>query len=60
MILAYAEILLIGLFGTNFSEISVEIYTFPFKKMHLKMALGKWRRSCLGLDVLTLHRVIKK
>ena len=30
-------ILLIGPLGTNFSEILIEIYTFQFKKMHLKM-----------------------
>ena len=32
-----AGILLIGPLGTNFSEIVIEIHTFPFKKMHLKM-----------------------
>ena len=31
-------ILLIGLLGTNFSEILVEIYIFSFKKMHLKLS----------------------
>ena len=35
-----AEILLIGPLGTNFSEILLEIYTFSFKKMHLKMSSG--------------------
>ena len=45
-------ILLFGPLGRNFSEISVEIYSFSFKKMHLKMS-GKWRPSCLGLNVLT-------
>ena len=48
-----AGILLIGLLGTNFSEILIKIYTFSFKKMHLKMSFGKWRPSCLGLNVLT-------
>ena len=38
--------------GTNFSEISIGIQTFSFKKMHLKMASAKWRPSCLGLTVL--------
>ena len=33
-----AGILLIGPMGTNFSEILIEIYTFSFKKMHLKMS----------------------
>ena len=36
-----AWILLIGLLGTNFSEILIEMYTFPFKKMHLKMSSGE-------------------
>ena len=46
-------ILLIGPLGTHFSEISIEIHTFPFKKMHLKMSSGKWRPFCLGLSVLS-------
>ena len=36
-------ILLIGPLGTNFSEILIEIDTFSFKKMHLKMSSRKWR-----------------
>ena len=44
-------ILLIGPLGTNFSEILIEIPTYSFKKMHLKMSSGKWRLSCLGLNV---------
>ena len=32
-----AGILLIGPLGTNFSEILIEIHTFSFKKMHLKI-----------------------
>ena len=47
-----AGILLIGPLGTNFSEILIEIITFSFKKMHLKMLSVKWRPSCLGLNVL--------
>ena len=31
-----AGILLIGPLRTNFSEMSIEIHTFSFKKMHLK------------------------
>ena len=46
-----AGILLIGSSGTNFSEIEMEIHTFSFKKMHLKMSPGKWP-FCLGLNVL--------
>ena len=45
-------ILLIEPLRTNFSEISIKIYTFSFKKMHLKMSSGKWRPFCLGLNVL--------
>ena len=47
-----AGILLIGPLGTNFSEILIEIETFSFNKMHLKISSGKWRPSCLGLNVL--------
>ena len=52
IIWANAGILLIGPLGTNFSEILIEIYAFSFKKMHFKMS-GKWRPSCLSLNVLT-------
>ena len=47
-----AGILLIGPMGTNFSETLIRIQKFSFKKMHLKMSSGKWRPSCLGLNVL--------
>ena len=47
-----AGILLIGPLGTNFTGILIEIHTFSFKKMHLKMSSGKWRPFCLGLNVL--------
>ena len=43
-------ILLIGPIGINFSEMLMEIHTFWFKKIHLKMS-GKWRPFCLGLNV---------
>ena len=36
-------ILLIGPSGTNFSEILIEIHTFVFRKMHLKMSSRKWQ-----------------
>ena len=48
-----AGILLTGPLGTNFSEILIKIYTFWFKKMHLKMLSGKWQPFCLHLIVLT-------
>ena len=46
-------ILSIGLLATNFSEILIEILTFSFKKMRLKVSSAKWRPFCLGLNVLT-------
>ena len=49
-----AGILSISLFGTNFSEILIEILTFSFEKMRLKMSSAKWRPFCLGLNVLKL------
>ena len=49
-----AGILLIGPLGTNFSEIHIEILTFPFKKMRLKVSSVKWWSFCLGLNVLNL------
>ena len=49
--------LLFGPPGTNFSEISIEIHTFSFKKMYLKASSGKRRPSCLGLNVLKVHPV---
>ena len=48
-----AEILLIGPLRTNFSEISIEIHIFSFKKMYLKISSGNWQPSCPGLNVLT-------
>ena len=48
-----AGILLIGPLETNFIENIIQIYTFSFKKMHLKMSSGKWRPFCLGLNVLS-------
>ena len=52
-------ILLIRPLGTNFSEILIKIYTFSFKKMHLKMSSGKWRPFCLGLNVLRPNHQLK-
>ena len=48
-----AGILLIGPLGTNFSEISINVLTFSFTKMRLKVSSAKWRPFCLGLNVLT-------
>ena len=49
-----AGILSNGTLGTNFSEILIEILTFSFKKMRLKVSSAKWRPFCLGLNVLKL------
>ena len=38
-----AGLLLIGPLGTNFNEILIEILTFPFKKMRLKVSSAKRR-----------------
>ena len=46
-------LLIIRPLGTNFSEILIEIHTFSFKKMHLKMSSAKRRPFCLGLNELT-------
>ena len=52
-----AGILLIRRLGTNFSAILIEIHTFSFKKMHLKMSSAKRRPFSLGLNVLKKHTV---
>ena len=48
-----AGILLIGPWGTNFIEIFIEILTFSFKKMRLKVSSAKRWPFCLGLNVLS-------
>ena len=55
-----AGILLIGPLGTNFIEMLIEIHTFSFKKMHLKMSFAKWRPSCLGLNVLKKRETLSQ
>ena len=50
-----AGILLIGPLETNFSDIFIEIHTFSFKEMHLKMSSAKWRKFCLGLNMLSVR-----
>ena len=47
-----AGLLFIGSLGTNFSEILIEILTFSFKKMRLKVSSAKRRPFCFGLNVL--------
>ena len=38
-------------------KILIEILTFSFQKMHLKMSSGKWRPFCLGLNVLIISNI---
>ena len=52
-----AGMLLIRPLGTNFSDVTMPIYTFPLK-MHLKMSSGKWLPFCLGVNVLKPYAVI--
>ena len=51
-------ILIIGTLGTNFIEMLIEIHTFSFKKIHLKMSSGKWWPFCLGLYVLKMYPIL--
>ena len=48
-----AGLLLIWPLRTNFSEILIEILTFSFKKVRLKVSSAKRRPFCLGLNVLS-------
>ena len=54
-----AGILLFRPLGTNFSQISIKIHTFSFKKMHLKTSSAKRRPFCLGLNVLTHYYITR-
>ena len=47
-----AGLLLIGPLGTYFSEILIEILTFSFKKMRVKVSSAKRWPFCLGPNVL--------
>ena len=42
------------LIGPNFSENSIEILSFSFTKMRLKVSSAKWRPFCLGLNMLII------
>ena len=50
-----ADLLSIGPLGTNFSENWVEILTFSFKKIRLKMSSAKWRPFCPGGDEFNVN-----
>ena len=55
-----AGVLLIGPVGTNVSEMLIEIFTFSFKKMRLKISSAKWLPCCLGLNMLSINEIFKK
>ena len=48
IIWTHAGILLIEPLETNFSEIFIEIHTFSFKEMHLKLLSERCRLYCLA------------
>ena len=48
IILTNAGILSIGPLGRNSRDILIEIHTFSFKKIYLKIPSGKWWPICLG------------
>ena len=50
-----AGILLIEALGTNFNEIVIEIHTFSFNKMYLKMSSAK--RRLFGRDLNKLSKI---
>ena len=52
-----AAVLLIRPLGAKFGEIAIEIHTFSFRKMHLKMSSAQWRPFFRGLNVLSKHNV---
>ena len=60
IILTNDGILLIGPLGINFSEILIEILTFSFKRMRLKVSSAKWRPFCLSLNVTVLMQCCTK
>ena len=55
-----AWILLIGPYGTNFSEISIEILIFSFTQMSLKVSPAKWRPFCPGLNELNIYSLLNR
>ena len=44
--------ILLRTLGINFNEMLIEILTFSFMKMSLKVSSAKWRPFCLGFNVL--------
>ena len=52
-----AGLLSIGPLWTYLGENLIKIQQFSLDKMHMKMSSGKWRPSCLGLNVL-IHTAV--
>ena len=52
IILTNAEKFIKSPLGANFSEFSIQLHIFSFKKIHLKMSSAKWQPFCLGLNVI--------
>ena len=50
-----ADSLSIGPIGSNFIENWIEILTFSYKKIRLKMSSAKWRPFCPGGDALNTY-----
>ena len=49
-----AVIMLIGPLKTTFSDILIEIHTFSFEKMYLKISFGRWWPFYLASNVLAI------
>ena len=49
--LTKSGILSIWPLGINFNEMLIELDTFAFMKMHLKMSSVKWHPFCFGINV---------
>ena len=54
-----AGLLLIGPIRTNFSEILIEILTFSFKTIRLKVSSAERWPFCLGLNMLNTHCAVR-
>ena len=52
--------LLTGPQGTNFSEMLIEIHTFSFKKIHLKMSSGKMAAILFQPQCVNTKRYARK
>ena len=53
-----AGILLIGLLGTNFNDIFIEIEIFSLANLHLKVSYAKRRPSCYSLGAVSIRKTV--